>query len=87
MMPYQAIDRLPLIHPGEILSDELVARGVGMAKFAVQIGVSLETLRAILKGQAPVTTEVATALGRAFNTSTEFWLNLQRNYDLKHRLR
>ena len=50
------------IHPGEILKDELQARGMSQRKFASIIGVSYSVLNEVINGKRPVTTEYADSL-------------------------
>lgn len=47
------------IHPGEMLKDELQARGISQRKFAAIIGVSYSVLNEVLNGKRPITTEYA----------------------------
>ncbi len=47
------------IHPGEMLKDELQARGISQRKFAELIGVSYSVLNEVLNGKRPITTEYA----------------------------
>ncbi|MCL4147213.1 UNVERIFIED_CONTAM: hypothetical protein GTU68_023173 [Idotea baltica] len=51
---------------------------------ARSLGVSRKTVSKIANEGAGVSAEMALRLSRAFNTSPELWLNLQRNYDLWH---
>ena len=43
-----------------------------------------KTLSAIINGKQAITAEMALKLAKAFNTSAEFWLHAQENYDLVH---
>ena len=45
------------IHPGEILKDELEARGLSQRKFAQMIGVSYTVFNEVVNGKRPITTE------------------------------
>ena len=47
------------IHPGEILKDELEARGLSQRKFAQTIGVSYSVFNEVVNGKRPITTEYA----------------------------
>ena len=47
------------IHPGEILKDELKARGLSQRKFAQTIGVSYSVFNEVVNGKRPITTEYA----------------------------
>jgi len=51
-------------------------------ELASGLGVSRKTLSKILNGRGAVTPDMALRLARAFNTTADFWLNLQKNYDL-----
>lgn len=71
------------IHPGRVLFDDFVADfGLSSAKVAEETGIPLATLDALDEGSTSVTAEIALRLARYFSTSPEFWLNLQRTYDL-----
>lgn len=71
------------IHPGEILrKDFLEEYGLTADKAAADMAISADTLDTILKGTGVVTADIALRLSRYFETSPEFWLNLQRSYDL-----
>lgn len=74
---------LPAIHPGEFLAEILAEFGLSQAEFARKIGVSAMRVSHVVKGQRPVTAEMALCLGRALGQSPEYWLNLQSAYDLK----
>jgi len=74
---------LPAIHPGEFLTEILVEMGISQAEFARTIGVSAMRISHVIKGDRPVTAELALLFGRAFNQSPQYWLNLQASYDLK----
>ncbi|GAB4491566.1 MAG: HigA family addiction module antitoxin [Thermodesulfovibrionales bacterium] len=74
---------LPAIHPGEFLAEILGDMGISQAEFARTIGVSAMRISHIIKGDRPVTAELALLFGRAFNQAPQYWLNLQASYDLK----
>ena len=70
-------------HPGKIiLEDYLKPLGITITRLAEVIGLSRKTLSKIINGRGAVTPEMALRLSRAFDTSPELWLSLQRNYDL-----
>ena len=80
----QAQDRLPPIHPGEILSDEfLVPMKVTQYRLAKAIGVDPRRIHAIVHGQRAITAETALLLSRFFGNTAEFWMGLQTQYDLE----
>ena len=75
------------IHPGEILRDELDTIGLSANAFANKLCVPTNRITGILNGQRAVTADTAIRLAQFFNMSPEFWLNLQRDYDLKTTLK
>ncbi len=77
------INGLPAIHPGEFLRETLDELGLTQAAFAQAIGVSPMRVSHLLKGDRPVTAELALRLGQALHQSPQYWLNLQVAYDLK----
>ena len=74
---------LPAIHPGEFLREILDELGLTQAAFASALGISPMRVSHLLKGDRPVTAELALRLGRALGQSPQYWLNLQATYDLK----
>ena len=71
------------IHPGEILRDDFLAEyGLTTERVAQDIGVPASVLSDILAARAGVSAEIALRLSRYFGNSPEFWLNLQRAFDL-----
>lgn len=74
--------RLP-IHPGEHLAEALEELGMSAAEFARQIDVPTNRITSILNGTRAVTADTALRLGHWFGTSAEFWLNLQKLYELR----
>ena len=79
----------PPAHPGRILKNlYLSPLGVSNTELAHTLGVSRKAISNIVNEHKSVTPEMALRLSRAFpNTSPEFWLNLQKNYDLWHAAR
>jgi len=70
-------------HPGSILKNlYLEPLDLTITEAAAALGVARKTLSKIVNEQASVTPIMALRLSRAFNTSPELWLNLQRNHDL-----
>ncbi len=75
---------LPAMHPGELLrEDVLPALGRPRAEIARLLGVSRQTLHAILTERAPVTPEMALRLGKLCGNGPQLWLALQSRYDLE----
>ena len=73
----------PAIHPGEHLAEQLEALGMSAAALARQLKVPTNRITHILKGQRAITGDTALRLGHFFGTSAEFWLNLQKIYELR----
>jgi addiction module HigA family antidote len=82
-MPFPADDGLPPIHPGEILGDDLEAMDLSAGQFAAHIGVSLNAVTGILRGERRVTAPMALRFGKAFGTDPRYWTNLQSLYEIK----
>lgn len=76
-------NRMPPVHPGEILEHELEELALSANAFAKALGVPTNRITAILRGTRGVTADTALRLGRYFGTSPRFWLNLQQSFDLK----
>ena len=71
------------IHPGETLREDLDVLGMSAAELARRIEVPVNRITEILNGRRSVTGDTALRLGRFFGTSGEFWLNLQKLYELR----
>jgi len=72
-----------VIHPGEHLAEQLVVLKMSAAELARQIKVPTNRITHILNGQRAITGDTALRLGHFFGTSAEFWLNLQKLYELR----
>lgn len=75
------IKRLPT-HPGDVLKEELEARGITQAKFASCIGISYTMLNEILNCKRSVTTEFALLVEAALGINPEMLINMQNRYNL-----
>jgi addiction module HigA family antidote len=71
------------IHPGEHLAEELREIGISAAELARQIEVPTNRVTGIINGQRAISADTALRLGHWFGTSAEFWLNLQKLYELR----
>jgi addiction module HigA family antidote len=71
------------IHPGEQLAEQLKALDITAAELGRQLQVPANRITEILNGQRAITGDTALRLGHFFDTSPQFWLNLQTNYDLR----
>ena len=72
-----------LIHPGEMIKDEIIARGITQKVLAEKMGVSYTVFNEILNGKRPVTTEYALLLEAALGTDTSIWIGLQTEYNMQ----
>lgn len=72
-----------LIHPGEMIKDEIIARGLIQKELAKQMGVSYSVFNEILNGKRPVTTEYALLLEAVLQTDANIWIGLQTQYNLQ----
>jgi addiction module HigA family antidote len=78
----------PPTHPGKMLLHEfLEPMGVSQRQFAAHLGWTYARLNEIVNGRRGVSAESALAFGEALRTGPEFWLNLQRDWDLWHSMR
>ena len=75
---------LPIIHPGEILSEEfLKPMKISQYRLAKDISVPARRINEIVQGKRGITADTALRLARYFGMSERFWINLQARYDLE----
>jgi len=75
--------KIRAIHPGEILLAEfLLPYKISQYRLAKDIDVPAIRINEIIKGKRSITADTALRLGKYFQTSPQFWLNLQARYDL-----
>lgn len=77
------VNKLPPLHPGELLREDMEALGLSARALAEAIAVPHNRISAILRGQRAITADTALRLAAYFGTSAEVWMNLQQTYDLK----
>ena len=70
------------VHPGKVLADELEERGITQSSLATHIQVLAKTINEICRGKRGISAEMAVKLSLALGASPEFWLNLQKNWEL-----
>ena len=75
--------KLPAIHPGEHLAEELEALQMSASELARTLDVPVSRVTQILSGARSITGDTALRLGHFFCMSAQFWLNLQSLYDLR----
>ena len=71
------------VHPGEVLRDEIDALDMSAKALAQELDVPPNRITAILHGQRGVTADTALRLSRYLGTTPEFWLNLQKTFELR----
>ena len=71
------------IHPGEHLAEQLRELDMSAAELGRQLSVPTNRITGILNGQRAITGDSALRLAHFFGTSAEFWLNLQKVYELR----
>lgn len=70
-------------HVGEILRELFLSElGVSVTEAAEKLGVSRPALSRLIHEKTGISAEMAIRLGKAFNNSPEFWMNMQKQYDL-----
>ncbi len=77
-------NKLPPIHPGEILLEEfLEPMGISQYRLAKDISVPPRRINEIVLGKRAITPDTALRLSLYFGLSERFWMNLQTRYDLE----
>lgn len=75
--------KLAPVHPGEVLLEEfLKPLGLSQNRLALNIAVPPRRINEIVLGKRRITAETALRLARYFDTTPQFWLGLQTDYDL-----
>jgi antitoxin HigA-1 len=70
-------------HPGEVLKElYLEPLHLTVTEAAKHLGITRKTLSQLVNGQAGISPVMALRLAKAFNTTPDLWLNMQKNYDL-----
>ena len=70
-------------HPGKIIKEDyLIPLSITIKDMSAILGVSRKTLSKIINERGSITPGMALRLSRAFDTSADLWMNLQKNYDL-----
>lgn len=76
------MNRLPNIHPGEVLREEfLIPLGLSQYRLAKEIGVTQARISAICSGKRAITADTALRFAAFFGTSSAFWMGLQADFD------
>lgn len=76
---------LPPTHPGEILKELFIdERKLTISEVAKGINMARANLSAVINGRLGISPLLAVKLSEAFGNTAEFWINLQKNYELWH---
>lgn len=77
-------ERIPaeVFLPGEVIKEELEARGWGQLELAHIMGRPARVVSEIISGKRAITPETAIGLGAALGTGAAFWINLEGRYQL-----
>ena len=76
LIPFEAT------HPGELIKDELKARGMTQKQLAEQTGIKPSVLSETINGKRSVSLNVAVSLEKALDIPADMWMNMQTQYDL-----
>ena len=77
-------DRLPPIHPGEVLRDEFLAPlGMSSHQLALALRVPATRINDIVNQKRGITADTALRLSRYFGTTSRFWMNMQASWELE----
>jgi antitoxin HigA-1 len=74
--------KLPPIHPGKILLEDMRDEEISINGLAQAIRVPANRLSLIVNQKRRITADTAARLGRYFGTSAQYWLNIQNRFDL-----
>src|ERR1700677_682522 len=74
--------KLPPIHPGKILLEDMQDEGISINGLAQAIRVPANRISLIVNEKRGITADTAARLGRYFGTSAQYWLNMQNRFDL-----
>jgi len=74
--------KLPPIHPGRILLEDLQDEQISINGLAQAIRVPANRISLMVNGKRGITADTAARLGRYFGTSAQYWLNIQNRFDL-----
>jgi addiction module HigA family antidote len=73
----------PPAHPGEMLREEFMKPlGISINGLALELHVPVTRISQIVNGRRRITAETALRLARHFGTSADFWMNIQKDYEL-----
>jgi len=70
------------VHPGEVLQEEIAARGLTAHALGLKLRAPANRLTEIINGKRGISPDMALRLSRYLGPGAAFWLNLQSQYDL-----
>ena len=79
---YLCIMNRTTTHPGDVLKEELEARGISQKKFSEVLSIPYTQLNEILNGKRPVTTDFALMMEAALGINPELLINMQTRYNM-----
>ena len=79
---YLCIMNRTTTHPGDVLKEELEARGISQKKFSEVLSIPYTQLNEILNGKRPVTTDFALMVEAALGINPELLINMQMRYNM-----
>ncbi|MFY0686925.1 MAG: HigA family addiction module antidote protein [Cyclobacteriaceae bacterium] len=81
------MEKLPNIHPGEVLSEEfLKPMGISAYRLSKDLHIPQTRISQILKKNRRITADTALRLSKYFGTTPKFWLGLQDDFDIEEEL-
>ena len=82
------MDKLPNIHPGEILDEEfLIPMKISAYRLAKETNIPQTRISQIIKGKRRITADTALRFSKFFGNTAKFWLGLQDDYDLEENMK
>ena len=87
-MKHYASEMTPgdVFHPGEIVKDEMEARGIKQSDIVAGSGFSKSFISLFLKGERSININLAIALETTLSIKAEFWIRLQKQYEMNKEL-
>jgi addiction module HigA family antidote len=82
------MNRIPNIHPGEILLEEfLKPMGITAYRLSKETNIDQTRIGEIIKGRRSISVDTALRFAKFFGNSPEFWINLQNHFDIEEKKR
>lgn len=80
------MNKIPNIHPGEILLEEfLKPMNITAYRLAKETKIDQTRISEIIKGKRSITIDTALRFSKFFGNSPEFWINIQVHYDMEEK--